>query len=151
MDRAAACMTAEYSSSFKLNGVGMGEQLRTGTRHDDAMRSATSRGDEKRPGSLPALTLLGLAAVPSPARHFELEPRLLGLDGSGAVLDPRAAFLPRLHWSMLPFQLLTSGSELRLHPRHSALERRPALMAVAGQPMMAGRAPHAPRLALVEA
>lgn len=33
----------------------------------------------------------GLAAIPSPPRHFELEPGFLGLDGSGAVLDPRAA------------------------------------------------------------
>jgi hypothetical protein len=28
-----------------------------------------------------------LAAVPRAARHTELEPRFLGLDGSGAVLD----------------------------------------------------------------
>jgi hypothetical protein len=42
-------------------------------------------------GSPPALTLLGLAAVPGPPRHFELEPGLSGLDGVGAVLDPRAA------------------------------------------------------------
>ena len=39
----------------------------------------------------PARPLLGLAAVPGPPRHVELEPRLPGLDGPGAVLDPRAA------------------------------------------------------------
>jgi hypothetical protein len=44
-----------------------------------------------RPGSLPAFALFGLAAVPCPPRHFELEPRFLGLDGLGAVLDPRTA------------------------------------------------------------
>ena len=50
-----------------------------------------ARPTEKRPGSLPAFTLLGLAAVPGPPRHFELEPRLPGLDRFGAVLDARAA------------------------------------------------------------
>jgi hypothetical protein len=40
---------------------------------------------------IPAFTLFGLAAAPCPPRHFELEPRLLGLDSSGAVLDPGAA------------------------------------------------------------
>src|SRR5580704_1573646 len=48
---------------------------------------ATDRGRD----SLPAFSLLSLAAVPGPPRHFELEPRFLGLDGVGAVLDPRAA------------------------------------------------------------
>ena len=54
---------------------------------------ARGRRQRQRPGLLPALTLFGLAAVPGPPRHFELEPGLSGLDGVGAVLDPRAAFL----------------------------------------------------------
>ena len=48
--------------------------------------------DGQRPASLPAFSLFGLAAVPGPPRHFELEPRFPGLDRFGAVLDPRAAF-----------------------------------------------------------
>jgi hypothetical protein len=52
----------------------------------------------KRPGSLPALPFLGLAAVPSPTRHAELEPGLSGLDCVGAVLEARAAgFTVREH------------------------------------------------------
>jgi hypothetical protein len=52
----------------------------------------------QRPESLPALTFLGLAAVPCPPRHFELEPRLPGLDRFGAVLDPRPAGLAAGHF-----------------------------------------------------
>src|ERR1700722_3372226 len=44
----AACMTAEYSSSFKASGVGMDRRLRTGNAHDDASCAATSRGEDRR-------------------------------------------------------------------------------------------------------
>jgi hypothetical protein len=54
------------------------------------------RPDHSRPLRFSALTLLGLAAVPGPPRHFELEPGLSGLDRFGAVLDPRAAGLAAL-------------------------------------------------------
>jgi hypothetical protein len=48
----------------------------------------TADGTRKRqrPGLLPAFTLLGLAAVTSPPRHVQLEPRFLGLDRFGTVL-----------------------------------------------------------------
>jgi hypothetical protein len=49
---------------------------------------------------IPAFTLFGLAAAPCPPRHFELEPSVLGLDSSGAVLDPGAA--PFVGFSVSP-------------------------------------------------
>jgi hypothetical protein len=53
----------------------------------------------ERLGSLPALTLLSLAAVPCPPRHFELQPGFPGLDGVGSVLEARAAgFAAGHHW-----------------------------------------------------
>jgi hypothetical protein len=42
-------------------------------------------GKQKRPGSLPALTLLSLAAIPGHPRHREFEPRLLGPASSFAT------------------------------------------------------------------
>ena len=52
----------------------------------------------QRPGhSLPAFTLLGLAAEPGPPRHFELEPRFPGLVRLVPVLDARAADLAAVH------------------------------------------------------
>jgi hypothetical protein len=55
------------------------------------------RPKRQRPGSLPAFTLFGLAAVPSPPRNFELQPRRSGLNRFGAILDPRAALFERAH------------------------------------------------------
>ena len=49
-----------------------------------------------------ALPPLGSAAVPSPPRHAELEPRLRRLERGGAVLEPRAAGLGGLHFSAPP-------------------------------------------------
>src|SRR5580658_9841588 len=43
--------------------------------------------------SPPSLAASGLAPVPCPTRHFELEPRLAGFERLGAVLDPRAALV----------------------------------------------------------
>ena len=53
-------------------------------------------------GLLPAFTLLSLAAVPCPPRHFELEPRLAGLVGKVALLDPGAAGLGRASHAARP-------------------------------------------------
>jgi hypothetical protein len=59
---------------------------------------------EKPPGPF---RLFGLTAVPSPPRHFELEPRFLGLDGLGAVLDPGSPFFGR-RLMLRPFLLRAS-------------------------------------------
>ena len=74
------------------------------------MKPATGRTMEQRPGSLPAFTLFGLAAVPCPPRHFELEPGLPGLDRLGAVLDPRTAFFRRLHSHVRQLKISLFGS-----------------------------------------
>jgi hypothetical protein len=44
-------------------------------------------------GPVPALSIAGDAASEAPRRPDQTEEGLLGLDGSGAVLDPRTAFL----------------------------------------------------------
>jgi len=67
-----------------------------------------------------------LAAIPSPARHAALQPRLPGLDRTGAVLDARAAFL----WGTVSL----IGLGLRFEPLHVGLRlvEATALRATAG-------------------
>ena len=82
-------------------------------------RASERRGGQTtRPGSFPALTLLGLSTVPCPPRHAELEPRFPGLDGSGAVLDPGAAGFAAFH-----VQLVAVSAKHGAKDRHGAIIR----------------------------
>jgi hypothetical protein len=78
--------------------------------------TSPQRGEKFHQASPPARPLLGLAAVPCPPRHLELEPGLPGLDGFGAVLDARTAlFGSPAH---------ASGSQLRLNAKSRAARAR---------------------------
>jgi hypothetical protein len=68
----------------------VGRELRCHAVHRELISSVDP--SLENPLQVPAFTPFGLAAVPGPPGHFELEPRFLGLDGAGAVLDAGAAF-----------------------------------------------------------
>ena len=111
-------------------------------------RRSGARAKRQRPGSLPALTLFGLSPIPSASRHAELEPRLPDFDGFGAVLDPRAAFLRRLHshgpsaedqlvWGFLRNRLLTRLTRATTPTPMSTANFLPAMTSAARIPTFA--------------